>query len=343
MGQTLNSEALIIQYLLGELSEAEQLALEEEYFADREKFDRIKAIENDLIEGYVCGKLSPADRERFEKCYLSSPQRREQVQFFQTLAKAVPLEMSPINQSSFVTSNVPAQATERSSAPVPIESEKAVSWWQAISALFRGPKLAVGLSFAMALLILALGGTWLLVEHTRLRERLAQTENERATLRQREQELQRQIEAQREQSDQLAKELESVQQKLAELSIPSPRSALATVPFAWTISGVRASDPAGEPPRKLIIPPGAKLVQLKFKLSAARYQSYRVALQTLEGSEVWSRAGLRAHPARSGASVLLEIPAKWFNKGAYVLTLSGSRAPGEFAELNVSHVEIDKR
>src|SRR6266508_3020711 len=71
------SENLIRRYLLGELAEADQAALEQELLIDRGKFDRVWAVENELIDSYVRGEMSRAYRERFEGHYLVSPLHRE--------------------------------------------------------------------------------------------------------------------------------------------------------------------------------------------------------------------------------------------------------------------------
>ena len=64
------------RYLLGEASEEECASLEQEYFERQEALERIEAAEDDLIEDYLAGQLTAADRDRFERGYLSSPQHR---------------------------------------------------------------------------------------------------------------------------------------------------------------------------------------------------------------------------------------------------------------------------
>jgi len=73
------SENMIWRYLLGELTEADQTALERELLMDRDKFNQAWAVENELIDSYVRGEMSPADRERFEGHYLASALHRERV------------------------------------------------------------------------------------------------------------------------------------------------------------------------------------------------------------------------------------------------------------------------
>jgi hypothetical protein len=76
---TPQNENLIRRYLLGELAEADQTALEQELLIDRGKFDQVWAVENELIDSYVRGEMSRADRERFEGHYLTSQLHRERV------------------------------------------------------------------------------------------------------------------------------------------------------------------------------------------------------------------------------------------------------------------------
>jgi hypothetical protein len=73
------SENLIRRYLLGELAEADKAALERELLIDRGKFDLVWGVENELVDSYVRGEMSRADRERFEVRYLVSPLHRERV------------------------------------------------------------------------------------------------------------------------------------------------------------------------------------------------------------------------------------------------------------------------
>ena len=68
------------RYLLGEASEEESASLEQEYFERQEALERIEAAEDDLIEDYLAGQLTAADRERFERGYLSAPAHRVRVE-----------------------------------------------------------------------------------------------------------------------------------------------------------------------------------------------------------------------------------------------------------------------
>jgi hypothetical protein len=72
-------ENLIRRYLLGELAEADQTALEQELLIDRGKFDQVWAVENEMVDSCVRGEMSRPACERFEGHYLASPLHRERV------------------------------------------------------------------------------------------------------------------------------------------------------------------------------------------------------------------------------------------------------------------------
>jgi hypothetical protein len=67
------------RYLLGELPETEMEALEHEYFTDPDVLSRVRGIEDDLIDDYAAGVLSPHAREAFERNRLATPAQRERV------------------------------------------------------------------------------------------------------------------------------------------------------------------------------------------------------------------------------------------------------------------------
>lgn len=73
------------RYLLGEASEQESEAIEQEYLGREEAVDRIAAAEDDLIEEYLAGALGLAERERFERVYMAAPHRRVRVETIRRL------------------------------------------------------------------------------------------------------------------------------------------------------------------------------------------------------------------------------------------------------------------
>ncbi len=69
----------VTRYLLQDVSAVEQEDIERQYFADPDFLAEVEAVEGDLIDAYVRGELTAADRERFEKYFLRTRGRRERV------------------------------------------------------------------------------------------------------------------------------------------------------------------------------------------------------------------------------------------------------------------------
>ncbi|HKQ77724.1 MAG TPA: hypothetical protein VJ810_28770 [Blastocatellia bacterium] len=78
--QTFGNDQTIIRYLLNELSAEDQTRFEEAYLMDGSLFEQVIALEEELIEDYVKGGLSLDERNRFERHYLASAQRRARIQ-----------------------------------------------------------------------------------------------------------------------------------------------------------------------------------------------------------------------------------------------------------------------
>src|SRR5262245_18784625 len=125
------SENLIRRYLLGELAEADQAALEQELLIDRGKFDRVWAVENELVDSYVRGEMSRADRKRFEGHYLASPLHRERVAIAESF-------LTDIDRAVGETVEVN-------------EKEPVVPWRQRFP--LGSPRLVFGVVLVMALLL----------------------------------------------------------------------------------------------------------------------------------------------------------------------------------------------
>lgn len=72
-------------YLLGELDEAACFRFERDYLADADVYAAYLAAQDELIESYLEGELSPARRERFDRHFLVTEERRERMQLVRDL------------------------------------------------------------------------------------------------------------------------------------------------------------------------------------------------------------------------------------------------------------------
>ena len=313
-----NQEQIIQHYLLGELTEGEQEALEQQYFNDRRLFEQMVQAENELVDKYTRGLLSPNVRDRFERYYLAHPKRRERSKF----AEALAVKLDQIN--------------EVVAAP-PTKTE---SLWGRMLASMRGPRLAW--AFAIVLLLMAAGAVWFLSQTRQLRQELAKSESEKATQTQRERELQQEVANEQQRSEQLSAELDRLRAEQNSRPSPSPsvNTAPAFVSLILTAGGIRGADTG--PPTVLVIPPGTEQVRVQLNLKENGYPSYRASLQRAGGQEIFARH-LTPKTTKSGTSFTLIIPAQRLATGDYILTLSGTSQSGEVEDVSKSLFRVERK
>jgi len=152
-------DKLARQYLLGELSESDLAKIEEEYFGDDEAFERLSAIEDDLIDAYTLGQLSASERKRFEHRLLLSQDQRDRVEFARSLLRTV-------------------SGAEQVASKIPPLTHTA-SWWTWPFTFVRTLNPIVSLSAAVVLIFAILVGWWLIHRSSvmRTQEQQAQQTN----------------------------------------------------------------------------------------------------------------------------------------------------------------------
>jgi anti-sigma factor RsiW len=293
--ETHPEDPLLARYLRGELSEEQEVELEKGIFRDEDLFERLLAVEADLLDAYARGEMPAPEREQFERRLLSTPRRREKAEFARVFAD--------LTEEARVRRN----AAARSSLERP------------------GSRLrrALGISLAIAAALLV-GVAWLWIDLTQVREDKARLERQREAL-------QREVTGLKQQAVQLqarAQETPSVAKTpgsetsvgaQTETSIQSavPR----TVSFLLT-AGLRDTGEANT----FSVPSGAETVVLKIVLEAGDYSSYSALIQTTSGANVWRRDRLRSPRGRNGKVLVLELPARLLPAGEYVLELRGQAA-----------------
>ncbi|MGH9397755.1 MAG: hypothetical protein ACRD18_13000 [Terriglobia bacterium] len=90
-----NDQKLLLRYLLGELKADEAAKLDERLIADDELLDRMEEAQNDLLDAYAGGKLSPEQRERVEKALLHSSGQLERLRMARSLEARQPIAAAP--------------------------------------------------------------------------------------------------------------------------------------------------------------------------------------------------------------------------------------------------------
>jgi hypothetical protein len=304
-----------MRYLLGTLSEEEKAGLEDRFFSDDQEFEELEIAEEELVDCYVRGELSPDDRKRFEKTLLSSPRLVERVQFAKVLANKV--------ASSLATASS-AQTHKPKSMRV---------WWRTLFGTSFDQRPAFGMALALALLLLISVGFaigWL-----KLRSESQQRAVEQAALQQREHELEKQSAEQQSKNNQLEEELakerkqRETQDKLIEelraQKQPAESGSKAGTSIASILlfpGGVRGAGKRSE----LTVGPETSTIQFKLPLESGEYRSYTATVLTPERTIVFQKASLK--PTRNANTILLQLPAKLLPAGDYVIHVDGLTTSG---------------
>jgi hypothetical protein len=325
-----NNERLLARYLLGELPEEQQVEIEDRAFQDKDYLASITAVENDLIDEYVRHELSETERRRFEDRFLASAGRRKRVEFARALASMA--------------------SSEATVAEKPRRAPAAISWRDSLEAFFRGLNPAGKFALAAIMLLLIVGGAWLLTETLRLRSQLTRLQAENQTRQSERQAIDQQIEAERKRNEELAARLnqekqqreqsdESLRQvsETGNTTTPAPRPVIAALTL---LPGV--SRGGGEKPT-LAMPENARLVRLQIGIDPEeQYKSFAAELRTVAGRRIWAREHLTARTRKGARSIALTVPATALKPGEYELKLSGQTEGGGTEDVGFYYFNVRK-
>lgn len=76
-------------YLLGQLPDDDGSQVEARLLTDREFYEELSILEDELIDQYLAGRLSVSDRQSFESYFVSSYERQQKIRFARALRKCV--------------------------------------------------------------------------------------------------------------------------------------------------------------------------------------------------------------------------------------------------------------
>ena len=331
MSTDLHKDELIARYLLGDLTEEQQIEIEDRAFRDQEYQQNITAVENDLIDEYVRRELPETQRRQFEHLFLTSADRRRRIDFARALSTVVK----------------EAEVTERQSQPVVTPTP--AGWRESLSAFLQGLTPAARFSLATASLVIVAFAAWLVTQSARQRSQLARLESDQQSQQNKQQDLERQIDTERKRNQELATQLAQEKQQRqqsdelinqiqreAEDSAQQPsRNTIFSLALLPGISRSGSSRP------KLVLPESARLVQLQIGVEPEDlYKSFRVEIGTGDGRQVWNRDNLSARSTRSGKTIGLTLPAKVLSAGRYELALKGVTDEGTAEDVGYYYFEV---
>jgi hypothetical protein len=313
-----DNEKILIRYLLGNLPEERQLQIEGEFLSDDQLYERLLALEDELFYDYAQNKLSPVEREQFEKRFLSSEQNRKKA----VLASALARKMSEV---------APAGTTEKD-----IADPKPQHFWRSLKSYFvaQSPALRVALS---TLAVVSIASIWLVVGIVGLRKELNQFRAQHAfqedQLRQQAQQKSARADELNLQLERMIDENETLRQKLSDRQAQSEGQAQRDPSVISLVLAPSIIRDQGTGMKRLYLPPSARRLNLRLKLKGeVEYKSYQVMLLTAEGAEKWSQDMLPPQQTGSGRSIVLSLPARILAEGDYELRLKGHASDGTLEE-----------
>ncbi|HST21596.1 MAG TPA: hypothetical protein VLR90_10790 [Blastocatellia bacterium] len=305
--------SLIKRYLLGELTEQEQKAVEERMMIDPDYYNSVLLAEDDLIDEYVSGELSGERRESFVSRFMSVPRRQIKV----TLSKLL---------VGYTLQNPNAKLAARN---IGRERAGGLNW------ISPAPSRYWVAACLLILLSLAFFTTWLLWENRRLNGEIR--EDRKATINQEDYEqIQKrladtQAEARRSQQQLLDEQAARSRLEKELATLESSRNAEPELPkhklASFTISAGMLRD-TGQP-NIINLPRSVDVLQLKLRLNDDSHLLYYAEARMDEGKVIWQQNHLSAQQDKKTRAIVINLPAGKLNSGDYIVSLQDAQRKGE--------------
>jgi len=316
------SEQNIRQYLLGKLSEPEQVEIEDRAFADQRVLEQILAVEQDLIDDFVSGDIPAESRQDFQQHFLASAERRKKIAFAKALAAVV-------NERPALVIDV---------APAPSLRTK-------LAAFFTRPVTAY--SFAAASLLLLFVGSWLVIDRIRLRSEIAQLRTAQESQTAQNRQLEKDLANQRLQNQELMANRGTQPQQTPTLEIQpeSPQQPTTpTSPVVVALALLPGISRGSNSVPQLAIAKAVSLVRVQIGIDPQEnYRRYRVELRTENGQQVLAQGNLLARVGSHGRSIPLGVPASALRNGRYELALKGITESGTTEDVGFYYFNVVKK
>lgn len=293
----MENRELFFRYLLGELPPEERGRIEKDVGANPALREELQEAEYDLIDAYVCERLSESQCSQFETYFLDSDKKRERVEMAQILMSPAVRRMAGVPEFGDFAPDA---------AVTPRRMQPPWSNWLAFTRM----------GWAMVMLALAIA-TMLVMQNLHLRSRLERSSSGEVNSRNQIVELQNQI-SELQRPDGVTTDHGGLGSKGEISMLLSP--------------GQQRSGEDRNVPALLKLPPLPEVV-LTLELEQDRYPQYDVSVKTAAGREVWSKRALKSQPGKSqsgsrGERVLVaHLPSDLLAPGDYFIRVS-ARTPG---------------
>jgi hypothetical protein len=315
----------VSRYLLGGLPEGEMQRLGALLATDAQFQQRVKIVEDDLIECFIKGQLKGEDLMRFRRYYLASPTHRERVKVAQ----------------GYLDDWAVVQETEPTPTQKAARQVKAWLWPESLQhALSRlsatlGEPVKLGLNAAM-LLGLAICG-FLVFDAFRLQYKKFQDEQALAEAQQQTEALSEEVSRHQRAAESADEKIKRLREQLAQPGglqnaiATAANNALAALPgtaqaaapaVAVTSTPKASTTPGGLPVVSLT--PGADDILFHLDLTRDTSASYRAELRALNANQkLWESGTLKAREKDTGRIVEVKIPTGVLTPRPYTLKVIG--------------------
>ncbi len=322
----------VSRFLLGSLPESEMQRLQNLLETDAPFQQRVKIVEDDLIDCFVNGQLRGEDLMRFRRYFLALSSHRERVKIAQGYL-----------DDWTVLATEPEVTASRKAAQKAARQVKSWLWPAALSgglarlwATFNMP-MRIGLQASM--LLAAAICAFLLFDSLRLRRNLtlsqtelAERQDETASLNQELLKQQRETANADQKIRQLREQLAKPSTDLQSVIVNAANSALAALPAslpsvaqaATPAVALPVSTPADKATTTVALPAGAADLLFQLDLKRDTSPSYRAELRTsANGQRLWESGTLKAREKDTGRVIEVKVPATLLAPRPYVLKVIG--------------------
>lgn len=289
-------ETAIRSYLLGLASPEERKRVEERLLADSHYFNELERVEECLTDEYVRGEIQGIEREQFDRHFLKSVERREDLEFAALLDRRF---------------SEPYVALRPSHPP-------ASRWRRAMEIVLASAAIALIAAFVL-----------LFRQVSNLHAGAAHLEQQRVAADARAQSLAGQLAEQGHLIATLKQELAAQEKMLAAMPIDH-MAGLSGASDIAVFSLSPGLDRTGAKVHRITIPAQAQVLRLELKLEGVRYPHYQAQVETVEGDVIWTAVGLTARPAGSNKrrAIALLLPVALITHSEYLIKVAGTKQSG---------------
>ena len=291
-----------VNYLLGKLDEAEQEAIERDYFQKTGSFDELLMAESELYDAYVLDKLAADDRDRFECRLLITARQRQRAGFADALV-------------NYVSSGHTAAIRP---------STRGAGWIRSFKELFLSQHLLFYSLASASVLLMAIGAFWWIsldrggAAETQVAGSSAPAEP---------------VPAPPSTSSSMPESMVTdatpspSDPPLTERAAAAPRPPAAKAekqranPIAALVStivlspGATRDNSGGE---VFVVPSASTHLDLRLEFEELGHSSYFAVVETADGQQVW-----RGKVTHKGEVAFARIPSKRIKAGDYIVSLKG--------------------